>query len=246
MASANTVQVFARRLAAASAAGVIMSVIGGPIRQAPGGDSPGYCMYCENAHADDLHKKDCDDEAGIIDAFRNWHEAYHRHRRDKRRHLYYKAQNAHYDLYYPPCPPHWSDTFGYHTTQWRVFPESCNWQYPIAPPGLTTTVPLYSVPATGASPIAPDVPPATTEPLEPYFPSPASDTPPSPTPPSPQPRDERSPESNAAPVEILLMSGNRFRTKADTRITSPRLYAPVTAFDEDDATAGEWLPSIVH
>lgn len=235
-----------KRWAAAAAMGACAFAGSNTEARAQHGNPPGYCTYCENAHASDMAREDCDDEAGIAEFSRDKHEDYHRHRRDKRRHLYYKAQNAHYDLFYPICPPDWSATFGHHTTQWRPYPGACEWRYPVMSPGMSTVAPLYPVPAQGATPTAPEAPPAVPAMEEPYFPTPAPEAPAAEPPPPPRSENATEAVSQDTNIEILLMSSQPARPATLTRLPPPRLYTPATAFNDADASAGGWVPSIVR
>lgn len=94
---------------------------------------------------------------------------------------YKRAQRLHRGLMYPECPPYCSPTFGYHPTQWRPFPQDCEyvwtnepagemWQAPAAPPAA---VPLTPTPPAPGFP-APNVSPPTN--TLPYFPEPPMST----------------------------------------------------------------------
>lgn len=60
---------------------------------------------------------------------------------------YKRLQRMHRKLLYPECPPYFSPTFGHYHTQWRPFPDNCEyvwttmpgtpgWPAPAAPPAM--------------------------------------------------------------------------------------------------------------
>jgi hypothetical protein len=89
---------------------------------------------------------------------------------------YKRLQKKHRDLLYPECPPYCSPTFGYHHTQWKPFPDNCEYMwstvpgqaiYEAAPPTAPPLIlPLTPTPAPMPSSGVPEAPPAE----QPYFP----------------------------------------------------------------------------
>ena len=199
---------------------------------------PGYAQYCENAHADDARSEDCEDGWGIMSFWRDWHDEYFRHKRDKRRHLYYKAQNAHYDLFYPRCPPDWSMTHGYHATQWRPFPGECDprlmWpsQPLMSPSGAPGMLPTPADPAT----TPPVVPPAASgNPPQPYSPPPVEgDEPPAP------------PAEPATEPVIQLMNSDRARIEAIELLPPGEVSLKPSGIILLESTGDDWVPTQPH
>ena len=197
---------------------------------------PGYARFCENAHVDDVHAEDCDDGWGILSSIRDWREDYHRRKRDKRRHLYYKAQNSHYDLFYPRCPPDWSATHGYHTTQWNPFPgEGDPRLMSLSPMMLTPAGPPQFLPASPGPAITPPVvPPADSGgATEPYFPPPVPGNAPPPPPPA---------EPVTEPV-IRLMDFDGARLQALKPLPPPDNSTKPSGIILLDSTGDDWVPT---
>jgi len=88
---------------------------------------------------------------------------------------YKRLQTKHRRLLYPQCPPYCSPTFGYHHTQWKPFPEQCEYVFSNVPEQI-----LYPIPAAPSAielqtpipePNAPAFDPTPAPPAaEPYYP----------------------------------------------------------------------------